>query len=86
MSWKISWKFALAQFGVTIVICLVIMMFMFCCCIPVMRSLVIAGVQKQMVVQQRVGCLKETPDLFPIPDWEKVTDTSSESEEECEAN
>ncbi len=48
-----------------------------------MRSIVIQGVKRQMLVQSKAeGKLEEIPDLFPIPDWIKEIDDEDEDEDE----
>lgn len=71
-----GWKQGLFRLGLTVLVCVVIMGFLVCCCIPVMRSVLIRRVEKQMLVLAREPPV--IPDLFPKPDWENAGELKGE--------
>lgn len=63
-----KWGAALVKIGIAALICIAIMGMIFCRCIPILISLVVSKLVKQMTIQATV-ISDGTPDLFAIPEW-----------------
>lgn len=63
-----KWGAALVKIGIAALICIAIMGMIFSRCIPILRSLVVSKLAKQMTIQSTVISVG-TPDLFPISEW-----------------
>uniref|UniRef100_A0AAV2KUR5 Uncharacterized protein n=1 Tax=Knipowitschia caucasica TaxID=637954 RepID=A0AAV2KUR5_KNICA len=63
-----SWKLGLVKIGVPVIICIVAISLVLCCCIPVLRAVVVRGVTRQMLVLNAES-KSSRPEQFPIKDW-----------------
>lgn len=83
-----NWWAALAIIGITVVAVMIVMAILFCCIIPILRTMFANVIAKQMSSAtmnhmsiasgfELTQLITGQPDLFPVPDYEEDSDTDS---------
>ncbi|XP_061925426.1 uncharacterized protein LOC133664640 [Entelurus aequoreus] len=63
-----GWRKGVVRLGVAALGCIMMMGFLLCCCGPVLKSLLVRRVERQMVVFTNEP--RRIPDMYPMPDGE----------------